>query len=248
MPDELRRGFKSEAEDLAELVRAELDLGVLDRLDCYVLAETWGIPIVTLGELREDGAKEESIKRLLGPAAGFSAATVCVGYRRLIVYNPRHSTGRIANSLAHGSPITSLSTSPHPRSGSGVAATGTAPRSRRQTGWQAPYSFHAKAHSPGSAAATTTNPVHNTSASASSCSPGARTTPAPPAKSPTLGLAGGRPRADGHALRTLSAPSPGQHQHRPRQPIQHRRPGPLSQIRSPSGWLYMPIAWYPEST
>ncbi len=101
MPDELRRGFKSEAEDLAELVRAELDLGVLDRLDCYVLAETWGIPIVTLGELREDGAKEESIKRLLGPAAGFSAATVCVGYRRLIVYNPRHSTGRIANSLAH---------------------------------------------------------------------------------------------------------------------------------------------------
>jgi Zn-dependent peptidase ImmA (M78 family) len=101
MPDELRRGFKSEAEDLAKLVRGELHLGVLDRLDCYVLAETWGIPIVTLGELREDGAKEESIKRLLAPAAGFSAATVCVGHRRLIVYNPRHSTGRIANSLAH---------------------------------------------------------------------------------------------------------------------------------------------------
>ena len=49
MPDELRRGFKSEAEALAQLVRAELGLGVLDRLDCYVLAETWGIPIVTLG-------------------------------------------------------------------------------------------------------------------------------------------------------------------------------------------------------
>jgi hypothetical protein len=57
MPDELRRGFKSEAEDLAELVRGELDLGVLDRLDCYVLAETWGIPIVTLGELREEARR-----------------------------------------------------------------------------------------------------------------------------------------------------------------------------------------------
>lgn len=101
MTDELRRGFKKEAEALAQLVRAELGLGPLDRLDCAVLAETWGIPIVTLGELREDGAKERSIQQLLGAAAGFSAATVCVGHRRLIVYNPRHASGRIANSLAH---------------------------------------------------------------------------------------------------------------------------------------------------
>ena len=101
MPDELRRGFKAEAEALAQLVRAELKLGVLDRLDCHLLAETWGIPTVTLGELREYGAKEQSIQNLLNPVAGFSAATVCVGPRRLIIYNQRHSTGRIANSLAH---------------------------------------------------------------------------------------------------------------------------------------------------
>lgn len=101
MADGLRRGFKTEAETLAQHVRAELGLGLLDKLDCTQLAEAWGIPIVTLGELRESGAQEASIQRLLNPAAGFSAATICVGHRRLIVYNPRHSKGRIANSLSH---------------------------------------------------------------------------------------------------------------------------------------------------
>jgi len=98
---ELRRGFKSEAERTAELVRRDLGLGLLDRLDCFALAEAWGIPIVSLGELREDGASEASIRRLLSPEAGFSATTIVVGPRRLIVYNPRQEPGRKANSLAH---------------------------------------------------------------------------------------------------------------------------------------------------
>jgi uncharacterized protein DUF955 len=98
---ELRRGFKSDAERTAELVRSDLGLGLLDRLDCFALAEGWGIPVVSLGELREDGASEVSIRRLLSPEAGFSATTVVVGPRRLIVYNPRQEPGRKANSLAH---------------------------------------------------------------------------------------------------------------------------------------------------
>jgi hypothetical protein len=98
---ELRRGFKSEAERIAELVRGDLGLGPLDRLDCFALAEAWGIPVVSLGELREDGASEASITRLMSPDAGFSATTVVVGPRRLIVYNPRHEQGRKASSLAH---------------------------------------------------------------------------------------------------------------------------------------------------
>jgi uncharacterized protein DUF955 len=98
---ELRRGFKSEAERTAELVRRDLGLGLLDRLDCFALAEAWGIPVVSLGELREDGASEASIRRLLSPEAGFSATTIVVGPRRLIVYNPRQEPGRKANSLAH---------------------------------------------------------------------------------------------------------------------------------------------------
>jgi len=98
---ELRRGFKSDAERIAETVRAELRLGPLDRLDCFALAEAWGIPVVSLGELRDDGASEASIRRLMSADAGFSATTVVAGARRLIVYNPRHEQGRKASSLAH---------------------------------------------------------------------------------------------------------------------------------------------------
>lgn len=99
--DEMRRGFKTEAEKIAQLVRAELGLGPLDALDCFVLAEEWGIPVVSLGELREDGAKNASIRRLLTGDAGFSATTVVLGTKRLVVYNPRHTPGRNANNLSH---------------------------------------------------------------------------------------------------------------------------------------------------
>lgn len=101
MGAELRRGFKSEAERTAEVVRRDLGLAPLDRLDCFALADAWGIPVVSLGELREDGASEASVRRLLSPDAGFSAATVVSGPRRLIVYNPRQEAGRKASSLAH---------------------------------------------------------------------------------------------------------------------------------------------------
>jgi Zn-dependent peptidase ImmA (M78 family) len=99
--EELRRGFKAEAENIAQLVRAELGLGPLDALDCVALAETWGIPVVSLGELRKDGAKDGSVRRLLSDDAGFSATTVVLGTKRLIVYNPRQPPGRNASNLAH---------------------------------------------------------------------------------------------------------------------------------------------------
>jgi hypothetical protein len=96
---ELRRGFKSDAERIAELVRRDLGVGLLERLDCFALAEAWGIPVVSLGELRDDGASETSIGRLMSPDAGFSATTIVVGPRRLIVYNPR-ATSRAARRAA----------------------------------------------------------------------------------------------------------------------------------------------------
>ena len=101
MPEELRRGFKAEAETIARVVRAELGLGPLDALDCFALAEAWGIPVVSVGELRADGAKDGSIRRLLSEDARFSATTVVFGTKRLIVYNPRQPAGRGASNLAH---------------------------------------------------------------------------------------------------------------------------------------------------
>jgi Zn-dependent peptidase ImmA (M78 family) len=99
--EELRPGFKAVAEDIAQAARAELGLGPLDALDCFALAEAWGIPVVSLGELREDGAKESSVRHLLSEDAGFSATTVVLGTRRLIVYNPRQPPGRSASNLSH---------------------------------------------------------------------------------------------------------------------------------------------------
>jgi uncharacterized protein DUF955 len=99
--DQLRPGFKAEAEKIAQLVRAEIGLGPLDPLDCFALAEAWGIPVVSVGELRENGADERSVRRLLSEDAGFSATTVVLGSKRLIVYNPRQPPGRSASSLAH---------------------------------------------------------------------------------------------------------------------------------------------------
>jgi Zn-dependent peptidase ImmA (M78 family) len=99
--EELRRGFKAEAEKIAQVVRAELGLQPLDALDCFALAEAWGIPVVSLGELREDGAKDRSVRRLLSEDAGFSATTVVLGTKRLIVYNPRQTPGRSASNLSH---------------------------------------------------------------------------------------------------------------------------------------------------
>ncbi len=101
MAEQLRPGFKAEAETIAQRVRAELGLGPLDALDCFSLAEAWGIPVVSLGELREDGAKDRSIRRLLSEDGGFSATTVVLGTKRLIVYNPRQPPGRSASSLSH---------------------------------------------------------------------------------------------------------------------------------------------------
>ena len=101
MAAELPPGFKAEAENIAQLVRAELDLAPLDALDCFSLADAWGIPVVSLGELREDGASDRSVRRLLSDDAGFSATTVVLGTKRLIVYNPRQPPGRSASSLSH---------------------------------------------------------------------------------------------------------------------------------------------------
>jgi Zn-dependent peptidase ImmA (M78 family) len=101
VPKRLERGFKTSAERLALEIRAELGLASHHRLDCNALAERLDIPVVPLTDLRADGAKVDSIRRLMSSSFKFSALTLCVGERRLIVYNPSHPTGRRANSLAH---------------------------------------------------------------------------------------------------------------------------------------------------
>ena len=101
MAAQLRRGFKADAERLASDVRADLNLVIMDPLDCLALCKHLGIPVATVTDLAASGASLESIRRITAPTAKFSALTVAAGTKRLIVYNPAHSTGRRASSLAH---------------------------------------------------------------------------------------------------------------------------------------------------
>jgi Zn-dependent peptidase ImmA (M78 family) len=99
-----RRGFKTEANDLACEVRTELRLEPFDRLDPWRLAEHLEIPIVGLSEL---ASAAPAIKHLMmvEPEA-FSAVTVFRGAARTIVHNDGHAPVRqnsnLAHELAHG--------------------------------------------------------------------------------------------------------------------------------------------------
>lgn len=99
-----RRGFKTEANDLACEVRAELGLEPFDRLDPWRLAEHLEIPVVGLSDLASEAP---AIKHLMivEPDA-FSAVTVFCGAARTIVHNDGHAPVRqnsnLAHELAHG--------------------------------------------------------------------------------------------------------------------------------------------------
>ena len=101
MGDELRRGFKAEAERIAIAVREELKLPMTDALNGVALCQHLGIPVIPVQDLIDSGASAKSVSCLTSPDAKFSAMTVAQGTKRLIVYNPRHPAGRRANSLAH---------------------------------------------------------------------------------------------------------------------------------------------------
>jgi Zn-dependent peptidase ImmA (M78 family) len=94
----LRRGFKTEAATLAEEVRSECDLGLLDRLDPWKLARHLDIPIWPLSTLDTELALTAFLED--NPSA-FSAVTVFSGTRRVIVHNDAHSAGRQASNVAH---------------------------------------------------------------------------------------------------------------------------------------------------
>lgn len=98
----LRRGFPAEADRLATTVRAGLGLAVHDRLDPHALAAKYGIDVAPITDLVAEGADPASIRQVtVVDRSCFSAGTVIVADYRLIIFNPSHSDGRLANSVAH---------------------------------------------------------------------------------------------------------------------------------------------------
>jgi hypothetical protein len=101
MATSLPRGFKAEAERRALTIRADLNLGLMDRLCCFALAEHLGVQVASLNDLLADDTSPESVARLTRPESPFSAMTICFGGDHLVVYNHCHPPGRQANSIVH---------------------------------------------------------------------------------------------------------------------------------------------------
>jgi len=98
-----RRGFKAEAERISCELRTELNLGLLERLDPLCLAKHLEVPVFGLSDLAQfDGGRSSFIRVLTGPEQdAFSAITVLVGGRRLVIHNDSHAPTRQASNVTH---------------------------------------------------------------------------------------------------------------------------------------------------
>jgi Zn-dependent peptidase ImmA (M78 family) len=112
----LRRGFKTEANDLALLVRAELGLSVSSPLCPFTLAAGLDIPVFTLKALSDaDPALERHVIVLADThRSSFSAITIFDGCRRCIVHNHRHALVRQRSNISHEVAHALLMHPPHP--------------------------------------------------------------------------------------------------------------------------------------
>jgi Zn-dependent peptidase ImmA (M78 family) len=95
----VRRGFKSEAERRATEIRERLGCGDNDPVPLDALARDLGVRMVSADKLVPIEQLEE-LRELQADA--FSAATFRLSDgRRVVVYNPLHSSGRTRSNQAH---------------------------------------------------------------------------------------------------------------------------------------------------
>ena len=111
----MRRGFKSNAEQIAAEIRVELGLDENDRMDALRLAEHLAIPVFTIRQVAELNAQDSFAHyfSVIDPDS-FSAVTVFCGYKRFIIHNENHHPHRQASNLAHEISHTILEHSPTP--------------------------------------------------------------------------------------------------------------------------------------
>ncbi|HUY08334.1 MAG TPA: ImmA/IrrE family metallo-endopeptidase [Candidatus Dormibacteraeota bacterium] len=94
----MRRGFKAEAERVAQTIRQELGKGAADRLDAVELARHIGAEVRRADEL----TSLSKLRKLEEIQPGsFSACTFTIGSRVVIVFNPLASAGRTQSDIAH---------------------------------------------------------------------------------------------------------------------------------------------------
>ena len=98
----LRRGFKAEAERIAQEVRVELGLSATDQLDGRALGDHLGVPLIGLSALatRRGGIDFRAFFQRTDPDT-FSALTIFNGTARLILHNDAHHPHRQASNICH---------------------------------------------------------------------------------------------------------------------------------------------------
>lgn len=98
-----QRGFKAWCERYALDKRTELDIQPHAPLDPHKLSESLGIKVCTPKDI--NGLKKQSLDVLLfndgKTASCWSAVTLVVGNKTLIILNSSHSIGRQASDLTH---------------------------------------------------------------------------------------------------------------------------------------------------
>lgn len=95
----MRRGFKAEAERLAERTRAQMGLRPSERLDLLDLARHLHVEVIA-ADLLVDRARLEELERIQPRA--FSAATFHLpGGRTVAVYNPCNDPARTNSDIGH---------------------------------------------------------------------------------------------------------------------------------------------------
>jgi len=95
----VRRGFKTEAERLAERLRAQLGLRPIDCLKIIDLARHLGVAVYSAGDLVSRTALDD-LERV--QPGSFSAATFHLPEGRTVaVYNPLREPGRTNSDIAH---------------------------------------------------------------------------------------------------------------------------------------------------
>lgn len=109
----MRRGFKTEASQIAEQIRSELGLSELQPLDPWRLAEHVDVPILSLSEFK--AAAPGCVSTLTGAEqSAFSAMVAFVGRRRTIVHNDTHALTRQRSNICHEIGHVLLIHEPHP--------------------------------------------------------------------------------------------------------------------------------------
>ena len=95
----LRRGFKAEAERVAESVRAEMGLGPTEPAEPRAVADHFGVEVYAASQLVAGRALEE-LNRIQADAFSAITFTLPVG-RTAVVYNSDHSEARVNSNVAH---------------------------------------------------------------------------------------------------------------------------------------------------